>query len=381
MNKYIEYIRNLKETDLYRKIKYLESVQAPNVYFEGKKILLLASNSYLGLCENKEMKNAAIDAINAFGVGSGGSRLTTGSNILHKKLEDKLSELKKCERSLVFSTGYATNIGIIQALANKDTVVFCDRLNHASIFDGIKLSCAKLVLYKHLDLNDLTKKIKKYKVENSILITDGVFSMDGDIAPLKEIIEITKRNNILSIVDDAHGLGVLGKTGSGICEYFDVKPDLIMGTLSKAASSEGGYVCGDEELIEYLIHKARSFIYSTAPSPITTAVSICALDLIKGMNFERDELLNKSKFVREKLKEANINIIDGITPIIPIIIGEAKRAVEISNRLLDNNIFIPAIRPPTVKEGTSRLRLSLMATHSYEDLEFAIKKICEVINE
>ncbi|MEN8906025.1 MAG: 8-amino-7-oxononanoate synthase [Clostridiales bacterium] len=378
-------ISKIKEKGLYRSFRYLESAQDSKTFIDGKKVILLASNNYLGLCNNEILKKSAIEAINKYGVGSGGSRLTTGSYVLHKELEKEIAKFKGTEDAILFNTGYMANIGTIASIVDSDWVIFCDRLNHASIIDGCRLSNAKLVIYKHCDVNDLMNKIKKYNREKSILITESIFSMDGDIAPLDKIVELTKKNNILTMVDEAHSTGIIGNKGKGVVDYFNLseKIDIQVGTFSKALASEGGFVVGENSLIEYLKQKARSFIYSTALSPQTIAVSLAALRYLNENSYLIENLISKTIWFRDKLKSFGFNIIDGITPIIPIIVGDTVKTVDFSEKLLNEGIYIPAIRPPTVPKGTSRLRISLMESHTKEDLESSlnlIRKIGKKIN-
>lgn len=372
-----EKMQGLKENGLYRKLRYLESAQSPRVIIDGKQVILMGSNNYLGLCDDERLKEAAIDAIHKYGVGAGGSRLTTGSYDLHKILEQKIADFKGAEASIVFNTGYMANVGTITALTDRDWVIFSDRLNHASIVDGCRLSGAQLIRYKHCDMDDLVTKIKKYGNKKNLLVTDGVFSMDGDIAPLPDLVEIAKKHRMITMVDDAHATGVLGKNGAGTPEYFGLENqiDIHMGTLSKAVASEGGYVAGKQILIHYLINHARSFIYSTALSPATIAVSIKAIELIKEMPERRMTLLNHSEYFQQQLLSLGFTITKSSTAIIPIIIGEATTAAKFSELLFEEGIYVPAIRPPTVPTGTSRLRVSLMATHTKEDLDEAMNKI------
>ncbi|MEQ8155390.1 MAG: 8-amino-7-oxononanoate synthase [Clostridiaceae bacterium] len=379
MDSIIEKLERIKDKGLYRVLRYIESAQSPKVKIKGKDFLLLGSNNYLGLCDDERLKKAAIDAVNKYGVGSGGSRLTTGSCDLHRKLEEKIADFKRAEASIVFNTGYMANVGIITALCDRNWVIFGDKLNHASIIDGCRLSGAKLIRYRHCDMNDLSEKIMKYKGKNNLIVTDGVFSMDGDIAPLPEIIDIAERHNIMTMVDDAHAAGVLGENGSGTSSYFGLynKIDIMMGTLSKAAASEGGYAAGNRHLIDYLRNCARSFIYSTALSPASIAVSIKALEVIEKDQERRVNLLKMSQWFQNELKTAGFNVMETRTPIIPIIIGSADNAVEFSKSLYEEGIYVPAVRPPTVPEGSSRLRVSLMATHTEEDLGIALMKIIQ----
>lgn len=377
MNYIVEKLEKIKEKGLFRELRYIETAQSPRVKIEGKDFILLGSNNYLGLCDDHRLKKAAIDAVNKYGVGSGGSRLTTGSYNLHRELEKRIASFKGTEASLVFNTGYMANVGIIQAMCDRNWVIFCDKLNHASIIDGCRLSGAKLIRYKHCDMKDLLDKVRKYKGNNNLIVTDGVFSMNGDIAPLPEIVKIAKDHGMMTMVDDAHAAGILGKNGSGTSSYFglDNQIDIMMGTLSKAVASEGAYAACSKDLIDYLRNCARSFIYSTALSPATIAVSIKSLEIIEEDEERRVNLLKMSEWFQNELKKAGFNVMETKTPIIPIMVGSADKAVEFNKNLLEEGIYIPAIRPPSVPEGTSRLRVSLMATHIKQDLEKTLIKI------
>ncbi len=374
-------IDKLKNESLYREIKYIDSPQDSYVTIGDKRLLLLSSNNYMGLCNDNRLKDEAIMAIKEFGCGSGGSRLTTGSHRLYKDLEESIAEFKGKESALVFGSGYMANIGVITAIADSEWVIFSDELNHASIIDGCRLSRAKVIIYKHSDIEDLQEKITLHSRDKNIIITDGVFSMDGDIAPLREISEISKNHGkIVTIVDDAHGTGVLGESGGGVLEHLGLEEeiDIQIGTLSKALGGEGGFVVGSKSLIEYLKNKSRNFIYTTALSPSSVATSLKSIEIIKGQDEERKELLEKSKWFKESLKGYGFDIIDSQTPIIPIIVGSSHKALEFSEELFKEGVYVQAIRPPTVKENTSRLRVTIMATHTMKDLEFAINKLEEV---
>ena len=376
-------VEALKEKGLFREIRYLESAQCPHTVIDGRTVLLLSSNSYLGLCTDGRLKQAAINAVEKYGVGSGGSRLTTGSYDLHRKLEQKIAQFKGAEASLVFNTGYMANLGTIAALADSGSVIFSDSLNHASIIDGCRLSGARTVVYRHCDMDDLCQKVKAYQGIPGLIVTDGVFSMDGDIAPLPEIVAIARQNGLLVMVDDAHATGVIGTNGGGTSDYFGLKGeiDIQMGTLSKALASEGGYVAGKQCLIDYLRNRARSFIFSTALAPHTIAVSLAALDIVINEPGPRHSLLANSLWFQARLLSAGFRVTESKTPIIPVIIGDAGMAVRFSSRLMDHGIYIPAIRPPSIPAGTSRLRIALMATHTREDLERAVQKILDVGQE
>ncbi len=372
-----EKLEDIKEKALYRQMRYLESPQGPHIRMDGREYLLLSSNSYLGLCDDERLKKAAGEAIEKYGVGSGGSRLTTGSYEIHRKLEQEIAAFKGTEAALIFNTGYMANIGTLSSLADKDWVIFSDSLNHASLIDGCRLSGAEVVVYKHCDTEDLEQKVKACLGRPALIVTDGLFSVDGDIAPLPEIVRIARATNALIMVDDAHATGVLGASGGGTSDYFGLKDeiDIQMGTLSKALASEGGFVAGKSCLIDYLINKARSFIFSTALSPATIAVSLKALEIVMQEPQRRAVLLDDAAWFQDRLRSAGFKIIESRTPIISVVIGDPDLTVSFSKRLLEEGIFVTPIRPPTVPYGTSRLRINMMATHTRDDLEWALQSL------
>jgi 8-amino-7-oxononanoate synthase len=374
------YLQDLREKGLYRELKYLDAPQKPCTVINGKDVLLLASNSYLGLCDDKRLEHAAINAIKYYGVGAGGSRLTTGSYRVHKELEERIAQFKGTESSFVFNTGYMANLGTISGLADKSWTIFSDQLNHASIIDGCRLSGAKIVIYKHCDMDDLWDKVKRHQGENGLIVTDGVFSMDGDIAPLPDIVKIAKEFGLFTMVDDAHATGVLGPNGAGVADYFSIKSgiDIQMGTLSKALASEGGYVAGKKVLVDYLRHRARTFVYSTALAPATIAVALRALQIVQEEPGLRRILMENAQWLQNKLNSLGFNVLESKTPIIPVIIDNANEAVQFSQRLFEEGIFIPAIRPPTVPIGTSRLRITIMATHTKEKLHYVVSTMKKI---
>ncbi|MCE5210945.1 MAG: 8-amino-7-oxononanoate synthase, partial [Deltaproteobacteria bacterium] len=261
-------LQQIKADGLYREMKYLQSPQSAHALLAGRNILMLSSNSYLGLCTDNRLRKAACDAVEQYGTGSGGSRLITGSYEIHRKLEEKIAAFKKTEAALIFNTGYMANVGVISAIADKNWVIFSDRLNHASIIDGCRLSGAEIVVYRHCDPDDLEHKIKNYPNRQALIITDSLFSVDGDIAPLPQLVKIARRHQMLLMIDEAHATGVLGKNGGGVADYFGLSEgiDVSVGTFSKALASEGGFVAGSRDLIDYLANRARSFIFSTALS-------------------------------------------------------------------------------------------------------------------
>lgn len=380
-----EKIEELKEKGMYTKIRVLESEQGAWVVINGKRMLNLSSNNYLGLISKKEIKEKAKEAIDKFGVGSGAVRTIAGTNLLHTELEKKLAEFKGAEAVILLQSGILANMATIPLIVGEGDLIFSDELNHASIIDGCRLSKAKIVRYKHIDMNDLKNKLEEYKDYSGrkLIVTDGVFSMDGDIAPLPEIVELAEKYNAITMVDDAHGEGVLGKGGRGILNHFHLegKVDIDVGTLSKAFGVIGGYVAGSKTLIEYMKQRARPFLFSTSITPADTAALIEAVDILtKG-----DELVNRlwenSKYIKEKLKNAGFDIGHSQTPITPVIIGDEKKTSKMADRLNEEGVFVQGITYPTVPLGKARIRVMVSASHSKEDLDFGIEKFIKIGKE
>jgi 8-amino-7-oxononanoate synthase len=378
-----EKLRKIKDDGLYRQMKYLQSPQCARVRIANHDMLMLSSNSYLGLCADESLKQAARDALERYGAGSGGSRLTTGSYEIHQKLEEEIAAFKGTPAALVFNTGYMANVGVISAVADHDWTIYSDRLNHASIIDGCRLSGAKIVVYEHCDPADLERRIKNDPGKKRLIITDGLFSVDGDIAPLPSLAGIARQHGALLMVDEAHATGVLGAHGGGVADHFGMTGgvDISIGTLSKALASEGGFVAGSRALIDYLVNTARSFIFSTALSPAMIAVSLAALDIVRTQPQRREALLAHSLWLRQSLREAGFDVANHPTPIVSVVLGSPDLAVTFSEALMKQNVFVSAIRPPTVPPGTSRLRINLMATHDREDLKQALSCISDIGRE
>ena len=394
-----EELEELKNNDLERTVddlRFINSTKA--IDSEGKEFIVFGTNNYLGLTHHPDVIKAAQEA-SIYGTGSTGSRLTTGASFEARELENNISEFKNVESTLIFNTGYMTNLGVIYALTKENDVIFSDQLNHASIIDGTRISKAKVKVYKHKDTEDLERLIQieleestknneeKNNNSNFFIVSDGVFSMDGDIAPLPELVEIADKYNCTLIIDEAHATGVIGKNGKGTVEYYKDKTgidltdsvDLQIGTLSKALASEGGFVCGKQAYIDYLINKSRPFIFSTALSPSTIASANTALNLLKENSKEYLDNLNiNTRIMRKLLVDGGLNVIDGETPIIPIIIGPADLANRFSNQLKEEGILVSAIRPPSVPKDMSRLRLTIMASHTKEEIEFTAKAIIKI---
>lgn len=378
---FMKELDELRELGLYRHLLRAEGAQGSHLTLDGREVLVLCSNNYLGLADHPVLKEAAIRATERFGAGSGASRLVSGNMVLHEQLEERLAAFKKTEAALVFNSGYAANTGLIPALAGRGDLVFSDRLNHASIVDGCLLSRARMIRYPHRDLHALRRLLERNRegAGRKIIITDGVFSMDGDIAPLPGLVSLKKEYGALLMVDDAHGTGVLGTGGRGTAELSGSESaiDIHMGTLGKALGGFGAYVAASREIIDYLVNKARSFIFSTALPPSVVATALAALDIVdssEGLAL-RGRLLEHAGAVKDALRDAGFDTMDSETPILPLFVGEAAETMEFSRRLLEAGIFVQGIRPPTVPRGGSRLRLTLMATHRQQDLEQAVEVI------
>ncbi len=376
-----EELQALREQHLYREIKVIESPQRAHVRYRGRDMLMLASNSYLDLCDEAQVKAYAAKVLMEYGTGSGGSRLTTGTGICHTQLEDALARFKGREAAIVFNTGFAANSGVIPCLCREGDVIYSDEKNHASIIDGCRQSRAETVVYRHNDMADLERKIRERQGRQGLIVSDGVFSMDGDIVNLPGLVELADAYGLLSMIDEAHATGVIGDTGRGCEEHFHMEGqvDILMGTLSKAIGAEGGYVCGSRTLTEYLKNKARSYIFSTSLSPVTMAAAKRALELIEKEPWRVERLQENISHFCGQLREHGVEA-DSETAIIPIRIGEEEKAVKVSARLMEQGFFIPAIRYPTVKKGEAMLRAALMATHTKEELAAAAAAIAEAID-
>jgi len=354
--------------------QHLNELEAQGLYRSLKKVsplLNFSSNDYLGLANDVRLIKAAVDAAQQYGVGSGASRLISGNMDVHERLEEELAAFKHTESALVYTSGYMANCGIIPALMDRHGVIFSDKLNHASIIDGIILSRAQLMRYPHADVQALEEMLKKSTSSNKLIVTDSVFSMDGDRAPLCEIVELARRYGAMVMVDEAHGFGVLGKNGGGLVEELGLTDaiDIQMGTLSKAAGCMGAYVCGTSTLKNYLVNKSRSFIYTTAISPILVQAARTALKIIVEDKGLRLGLLEKAEYLRQGLSRLGFDTMNSTTPIIPILVKDPTAAVTMSKHLLEQGIFVQAIRPPTVPMGTSRLRVTVSAVHTKENLD------------
>lgn len=367
---FAEELTQLKEKSLYRSMRTIDSPQSKYVKMQGRSVLLLASNSYLDLANDERVKQAAAQAALTWGAGSGGSRLTTGNTALHEQLESKLAQFKGTEAALLFNTGYMANVGIISALCDSESVIFSDEYNHASIIDGCRLSKARIVVYKHNDMQDLEKKLQTTAYRKGLIVSDAVFSMDGDIVDLPRLTALGNQYHVLTMIDEAHATGVIGATGKGTVEYYNdaCAPDIIMGTLSKALGAEGGFACASKVIIEYLKNKARSFIFATSQAPATLAAALKALEILETEPQHAQRLQHNVEYFLRCLHEAGVKA-DSPTAIIPIVIGDEAAALKVADELLQQGCLIPAIRYPTVAKGTARLRAALMSSHTEEELK------------
>lgn len=368
---------------LYRRMRLVEGGQGSRIVLDGREVLLLCSNNYLGLADHPALKEAAIRAVERYGTGSGAARLVSGNMELHEALEARIAAFKGTEGALLFNSGYAANTGIIPAVAGRGDVIFSDRLNHASIVDGALLSRARLVRYPHGDLRALRRLLSETETGGRrLIVTDGVFSMDGDLAPLAGLVALKEEFDALLMVDDAHGTGVLGATGKGSAELCGVMGgiDIQMGTMGKGLGSFGAYAAASRETIDFLINRARSFIFSTSLPPAALAASLAALDLVDSpVGAElRERLADNSRLFRRALREAGFDTMGSATQIVPVRVGGAEETMEFSRLLLEEGFFVQGIRPPTVPAGSCRLRCTLMATHGEDDLVRAVEAITRV---
>ncbi len=378
MNWVKEQLDELKNAGRYVPIRVLESSQGAEVVIEGRKVLNMCSNNYLGLAGHPEIKKAAIDAINTYGIGAGAVRSIAGTMEIHVKLEEKVAQFKHMDAALVYQGGLLANVGTIPILIGKEDVVFSEELNHASIIDGMRLSSAKKYVFNHMSTEDLDNKLKEYRKEGkrSLVVTDGVFSMDGDIAKLKELSEMREKHDTMLYVDDAHGEGVLGKNGRGIVDHFNLqgKVDVEMGTFSKAMGSMGGFVAGSSELIDLLRQKARPFLFSSGLNPADAASVMKAIEILEKDDSLIRKLWKNTEILQSGLKNAGFRLTNTKTPITPVVTGDEKKTVEMSRILYrDEGIFASPIVFPTVAKGVARIRLMPSAVHSEEQMKITVE--------
>lgn len=380
-----EEIDKLKQEGLYSTIRTLDGPQGTWVKINGREMLNLCANNYLGFCTNEEVKLKAKEAIDRFGVGAGAVRPIAGNLSIHEELEKKLAEFKDAEAVILLQSGILANIAVIPLVLGEQDIVLSDELNHASIIDGCKLSRAQIVRFKHLDMGDLKNKLEDYKSfpGRKLIATDGVFSMDGDIAPLPDIVELAEKYNAMTMVDDAHGEGVLGENGRGILNYYHLegRVDIDVGTLSKAFGVIGGYVAGSSVLIEYMKQRARPFLFSTPLSPADTRALIAVVDILSRNDALVKKLWYNANYIKDRFNKLGFNIGHSKTPITPVIIGDEKVTKEFSSRLAGESVFVQGIVFPMVTKGTARIRVMVSAAHSEKDLDFGIGKFEKIGKE
>jgi 8-amino-7-oxononanoate synthase len=374
-------LEQIRSSGLYRSTRTINGPQRAHVEMGGRDVLMLCSNNYLGLADSPALIQASVEATERYGTSSGASRLVSGTMALHELLEAEVAAFKRTETALIFNSGYAANTGIIAALVGRGDVIFSDRLNHASIIDGALLSSARLIRYPHNDVSALEALLIRHRGSfgRALIVSDAVFSMDGDMAPLSRLVELKKAHDALLLVDDAHGSGVLGDEGRGTAELLGVSGDvdILMGTFGKALGSFGAYAAVSAELRELLVNRARSFIFSTSLPPAVLGASLAALTIVRspeGKNL-RERLKSNAACFRSLLSEAGFLLPEGTTQIIPVLTGQAGTTMRFSEMLLEEGIFAQGIRPPTVPAGACRLRCTVMASHTRQDLEWAAGRI------
>ncbi len=383
MNEVAERLAELRESGLHRRLRLVEGAQGPRVQLDGEPVLLLCSNNYLGLADHQRVREAAAEAALAWGAGAGAARLISGNMAPHRRLEERLAAFKGYEAALLFGSGYLANIGVISALAGRREIVFSDELNHASIVDGCRLARAETFVYRHGDVEHLAWGLKEAGERASLIVTDGVFSMDGDVASLEDLTRLAHAHGCRLMVDEAHATGALGPGGRGSVAAAGLsgEVDLVVGTLGKALGSYGAYICASAELSEYLLNTARSFIFSTALPPPVLAAAVAALELLEAEPERVERLRANAATLREGLAGEGLAAAGAPSQIVPLEVGDAERTMELCERLLERGVFAQGIRPPTVPAGSSRLRFSVMATHEKAELRDAARQAGEAARE
>ena len=361
----------------------LNSKQANVVTMEGKEVIMIGSNNYLGLTSHPDVIKATVDATNKYGTGVSGSRFLNGTLDLHKELEKKLAKFLGKEDATIFSTGYQANLGFISTIAGRNDIIFSDKENHASIYDGIKLSYAEMVRFEHNDMEDLEDKLKKASPnKGKLIVTDGVFSMGGDICNLPELVRLSKKYNARLMVDDAHGLGIMGKTGRGTSEHFGLmdEVDIVMGTFSKSLASSGGYIAGEHDVIEYIRHHSRPYIFNAAIPPSNTAAALKSLEILEKEPERVTKLREVANYARSEMIKKGLKVRESATPIIPIYTYDPIRTMVACNMLFELGVYVNPVIPPATAFGECLIRTSFMSTHSKELIDEAIDKIVQVLN-
>ncbi|WP_124727492.1 glycine C-acetyltransferase [Staphylospora marina] len=368
-------IQEWKAAGTFRPLTEIESEQGARVVIRGKEVVQLSSNNYLGLTNHPRLKKAALEAVEQYGAGTGSVRTIAGTFSMHEQFEKRLAQFKHTEAALVFQSGFTSNVGVVASILTDEDVVISDELNHASIIDGIRLTKAKRRIYRHNDMDDLEKALKETQDSRvRLVVTDGVFSMDGDIAPLPQIVELCEKYDALVMVDDAHASGVLGKNGRGTVDHYGLhgRVHIQVGTLSKAIGVLGGYVAGAQVLRDYLIHRARPFLFSTSHPPAVTAACNAALDVLLEEPELIDRLWENTRFFKEGLNKLGFDTAGSETPITPVIVGDDALAMKLSDELFERGVYAQGIVYPTVPKGKARIRTIVTASHTKEDLQFCL---------
>ncbi|NLJ79759.1 MAG: glycine C-acetyltransferase [Firmicutes bacterium] len=373
-------LQSLKEQGLYRLPRTLSGEQKAVSIYDGKSVVNLSSNNYLGLANHPRLVEAALKATRKYGVGSGAVRTIAGQMDLHREFEEKLADFKKVEACLLFQSGFTANSGTVSCILGREDVIISDELNHASIIDGSRLSRAEIKVYPHADLDGLRARLEETGGRQKLIVTDGVFSMDGDIAPLPEIVSLAREFEALVMIDDAHASGVLGQNGRGTVDHYNLhgEVDIQVGTLSKAIGVLGGYVAGPQKLIDYLIQRARPVLFSTSAPPAVAAAALAALEILLEKPELIDRLWENTEFFRSGLQRQGFNTGASATPIIPVIVGDERQAMRLADGLFEQGVFAQGIAFPTVQKGKARVRTIVSAAHSRKDLEYALDTFVQV---
>ena len=377
-----ERLEEIRSRNLYRQLKRVDGEQDATVVLDGREVLNLSSNNYLGLANHPALKEAAREALDRWGCGSGASRLISGNMTAHEELEERIARFKGTEAALVFNSGYQANVGIIATLAEQDDVVLSDQLNHASVIDGCRLSRAAVAVYRHCDMDHLESLLKDAPAAaRKLIVTESVFSMDGDVAPLGEMVELAERHGAMVMVDEAHATGVRGPNGAGVVAELGLGDRVLvqMGTLGKAMGAFGAYVAGSASLRELLINRARSFIFTTSLPPVVMAMAAAAIDLVEKEPERQCALRRNTERLRDGLQRIGYTVA-GSTQIIPVMVGEEQPCMDLAARLLESGFYVQGIRPPTVPPRTSRLRVTTMATHTTKQMEQAVNAFAQARN-
>ncbi|MBI5103582.1 MAG: 8-amino-7-oxononanoate synthase [Solirubrobacterales bacterium] len=370
-------LEDLRERGLHRRMRVVTGPQGSRVVLDGRPVLLLCSNNYLGLADHPRVREAAADAAMRWGAGAGASRLVSGTMTVHRRLEEALAAFKRTEAAVLFGSGYLANLGVVGALARAGQVVFSDELNHASIIDGCRLARADVFVYDHRDVEHLAWGLRKHDGRGGVIVTDSVFSMDGDVAPLEEIVALARRHGLRTVVDEAHGTGCLGPGGRGaVAEAgLDGEVDVVIGTLGKALGAYGAFAACSARMREYLVNSARSLIFSTALPPPAAAGALAALELLVERPAMAATLQANAAWLRDELAREGFEVAGSSTQIVPLVVGDAALAMRMCEEAIQHGVFAQAIRPPTVAPGTSRLRLAVMATHTRDELRQAARTL------